>query len=96
MKRENNTVEQPLFVGRGADMPYETYEAEDGATGGGATTVGPNRTVGDLAGEASGRRAVTLDNNGAYVEFTTRSATNTLVTRFSVPDAPGAGASTPP
>ncbi|MET8168244.1 discoidin domain-containing protein [Streptomyces sp. NPDC005329] len=91
VKRENNTVEQSLFVGRGADMPYDLYEAEDGATGGGATTVGPNRTVGDLAGEASGRRAVTLNGTGEYVEFTTRAATNTLVTRFSLPDAPGGG-----
>ncbi|MFE6822011.1 discoidin domain-containing protein [Streptomyces sp. NPDC057690] len=91
VKRENNTVEQSLFVGRGADMPYDMYEAEDGSTGGGATTVGPNRTVGDLAGEASGRKAVTLDSTGQYVEFTTRAATNTLVTRFSIPDAPGGG-----
>ncbi|MDQ0585269.1 discoidin domain-containing protein [Streptomyces rishiriensis] len=91
VKRENNTVEQSLFVGRGANMPYDLYEAEDGATGGGATTVGPNRTVGDLAGEASGRKAVTLDSTGQYVEFTTRAATNTLVTRFSIPDAAGGG-----
>ncbi|MFF1444927.1 discoidin domain-containing protein [Streptomyces sp. NPDC058295] len=91
VKRENNTVEQSLFVGRGADMPYDMYEAEDGVTGGGATTVGPNRTVGDLAGEASGRKAVTLDSTGEYVEFTTRVATNTLVTRFSIPDAAGGG-----
>ncbi|MFH8800840.1 discoidin domain-containing protein [Streptomyces sp. NPDC017936] len=91
VKRENNTVDQSLFVGRGAHMPYDMYEAEDGATGGGATTVGPNRTVGDLAGEASGRRAVTLDSTGEYVEFTTRAATNTLVTRFSIPDAAGGG-----
>ncbi|MFF2217507.1 discoidin domain-containing protein [Streptomyces antibioticus] len=91
VKRENNTVEQSLFVGRGAHMPYDMYEAEDAATGGGATTVGPNRTVGDLAGEASGRRAVTLNSTGEYVEFTTRAATNTLVTRFSIPDAAGGG-----
>ncbi|MGW2913066.1 discoidin domain-containing protein [Streptomyces asoensis] len=91
VKRENNTAEQSLFVGRGAHMPYDMYEAEDAVTGGGATTVGPNRTVGDPAGEASGRRAVTLDSTGAYVEFTTRAATNTLVTRFSLPDAAGGG-----
>ncbi|MGW7310133.1 discoidin domain-containing protein [Streptomyces sp. NPDC054835] len=91
VKRQNNTATQPLFVGRGADMPYDMYEAEDGTTGGGATVVGPNRTVGDIAGEASGRRAVNLDATGEYVEFTTRAATNTLVTRFSLPDAPGGG-----
>ncbi|WP_370454221.1 right-handed parallel beta-helix repeat-containing protein, partial [Streptomyces griseus] len=91
VKRENNTSTQALFVGRGANMPYDMYEAEDGTAGGAAKTVGPNRTIGDVAGEASGRKAVTLDRTGDYVEFTTRAATNTLVTRFSIPDAPGGG-----
>ncbi|MBU6529767.1 discoidin domain-containing protein [Streptomyces sp. A108] len=91
VKRENNTSTQALFVGRGANMPYDMYEAEDGTVGGGAKVVGPNRTIGDLAGEASGRRAVQLDETGEYVEFTTRADTNTLVTRFSIPDAPGGG-----
>ncbi|MET9499563.1 discoidin domain-containing protein [Streptomyces sp. NPDC006552] len=91
VKRDNNTSSQPLFVGRGASMPYDTYEAEDGTVGGGAKVLGPNRTVGDLAGEASGRKAVTLDSTGSYVEFTTKAPTNTLVTRFSIPDAAGGG-----
>ncbi|MFZ3494221.1 discoidin domain-containing protein [Streptomyces sp. 5.8] len=91
VKRANNTSTKPFFVGRGANMPYDTYEAEDGVVGGGANVVGPNRTVGDIAGEASGRKAVNLDATGEYVEFTTRAATNTLVTRFSIPDAPGGG-----
>ncbi|TNH30779.1 glycosyl hydrolase [Micromonospora orduensis] len=91
VKQANNTSDRPLFVGRGANMPYDMYEAEDGVVGGGASVVGPNREVGDLAGEASGRRAVTLNSTGSYVEFTTRASTNTLVTRFSIPDAPGGG-----
>ncbi|MFH9616474.1 discoidin domain-containing protein [Streptomyces pratensis] len=91
VKRANNTSTESLFVGRGANMPYEMYEAEDGVAGGGAKVVGPNRTVGDIAGEASGRKAVTLDSTGNYVEFTTRATTNTLVTRFSVPDSAGGG-----
>ncbi|RPK36798.1 Chitinase A1 precursor [Streptomyces sp. ADI93-02] len=91
VKRENNTTTEPFFVGRGADMPYDMYEAEDGVTGGGAKVVGPNRTVGDIAGEASGRKAVTLDSTGNYVEFTTRAPANTLVTRFSIPDSAGGG-----
>ncbi|MEU6546200.1 discoidin domain-containing protein [Streptomyces sp. NPDC046859] len=86
VKRANNTTTQPVFVGRGADMPYDMYEAEDGTAGGGAKVVGPNRTIGDIAGEASGRKAVTLTGTGQYVEWTTRAATNTLVTRFSIPD----------
>ncbi|MEU7652456.1 discoidin domain-containing protein [Micromonospora taraxaci] len=91
VKQANNTSDRPLFVGRGANMPYDMYEAEDGVVGGGAAVVGPNREIGDLAGEASGRRAVTLNSSGSYVEFTTRASTNTLVTRFSIPDAPGGG-----
>ncbi|MEU5674186.1 discoidin domain-containing protein, partial [Micromonospora sp. NPDC047753] len=91
VKQANNTSDRPLFVGRGANMPYDMYEAEDGVVGGGAAVVGPNREIGDLAGEASGRRAVTLNSTGSYVEFTTRASTNTLVTRFSIPDAPGGG-----
>ncbi|MFI1992146.1 discoidin domain-containing protein [Actinoplanes sp. NPDC020271] len=86
VKQGNNTSEKPFFVGRGANMPYDMYEAEDGTTGGGATVVGPNRTVGDLAGEASGRKAVTLNQTGSYVQWTTRAATNTVVARFSIPD----------
>ncbi|MEU4688233.1 CARDB domain-containing protein [Actinoplanes sp. NPDC023714] len=86
VKQANNTSEKPFFVGRGANMPFDFYEAEDGQTGGGAAIVGPNRTVGDLAGEASGRRAVTLNQTGAYVQWTTRAATNTVVARFSIPD----------
>jgi hypothetical protein len=90
-KQGNNTSTQNLFVGRGANMPYDYYEAEDGVTGGGASVIGPNRTIGDLAGEASGRRAVTLNSNGAFVEWTTKASTNTLVTRFSIPDSAGGG-----
>lgn len=90
-KRANNEVTRALFIGRGANMPFDTYEAEDGVSGGGAVAVGPNRVVGDLAGEASGRRAVTLDQTGAYVEWTTRARANSLVVRFSMPDAAGGG-----
>jgi hypothetical protein len=85
-KRANNTSTVAFFVGRGANMPYDTYEAETGVLAGGAQVVGPNRTIGDLAGEASGRQAVVLAGTGASVEFTTRAATNTLVTRYSIPD----------
>ncbi|MEV0643721.1 discoidin domain-containing protein [Phytomonospora sp. NPDC050363] len=89
VKQGNNTSDTSLFVGRGANLPYDMYESEDGVTGGGATTVGPNRTIGDLAGEASGRKAVTLNGTGSYVQWTTKAPTNTLVTRFSIPDSAG-------
>ncbi|WNV84028.1 discoidin domain-containing protein [Umezawaea sp. Da 62-37] len=91
VKQPNNTSEQPFFVGRGANMPYDMLEAEDAAVGGGAAVIGPNRKIGDLAGEASGRKAVTLNSTGSYVEFTTKASTNTLVTRFSIPDSAGGG-----
>ena len=91
VKQANNTSTTSFFVGRGANMPYDMYEAEDGTVGGGAAIVGPNRIIGDLAGEASGRRAVTLNSTGAYVQWTTKAPTNTLVTRFSMPDSSGGG-----
>ncbi|MEK3700587.1 discoidin domain-containing protein [Paenibacillus sp. FSL R10-2199] len=87
VKRANNIQNQSLYIGRGANMPYDMYEAEDGVVGGGAVKLNPNRNIGDLAGEASGRRAVTLNTTGSYVEFTTKASTNTLVTRFSIPDS---------
>ncbi|GAA2596416.1 CARDB domain-containing protein [Actinomadura fulvescens] len=91
VKRANNTSTRPFHVGRGANMPYDHYEAEDAALSGGAQLAGPSIAVGTVAGEASGRRAVTLNTTGAGVEFTTKASTNTLVTRFSIPDAPGGG-----
>ena len=94
IKQGNNSSDTPLFVGQGANMPYDMYEAEDGTVGGGAAVVGPNRTIGDLAGEASGRRAVTLNSTGAFVQWTSRAATNTFVVRFSMPDSAGGGGNT--
>ncbi|RCG32833.1 glycosyl hydrolase, partial [Sphaerisporangium album] len=91
VKRTNNTTNQSFFVGRGANMPYDYYEAEDGTVGGGAAVVGPSRDIGTIPGEASGRKAVTLNGNGAYVEWTTKASSNSLVARFSIPDAPGGG-----
>jgi hypothetical protein len=86
IKQANNTVTTSFFVGQGANMPYDMYEAETGTLGSGAAVVGPNRTIGDVAGEASGRKAVTLNSTGSSVSWTSRSASNTFVVRFSVPD----------
>ena len=94
IKQPNNTATTSLFVGQGANMPYDSYEAEAGTIGGGAAVVGPNRTIGDLAGEASGREAVTLDNTGNYVQWTSREPTNTFVVRFNIPDSAGGGGTT--
>ncbi|MCD0442420.1 discoidin domain-containing protein [Glycomyces sp. A-F 0318] len=91
VKQGNNTGTRTLSIGRGAAMPYTIDEAEHGDAGGGAKVLEPNRAIGDLAGEASGRQAVVLDATGEYVEFDTAVPTNTLVTRFAIPDAPGGG-----
>jgi hypothetical protein len=90
-KQGNNTTDVALFVGRGANMPYTTLEAENGSVGAGGAFVGPNRIVGDLAGEASGRQAAVLNATGEYVQWTTPVATNTLVTRFAMPDSASGG-----
>ena len=91
VKYRHLTSDTPLFVGQGANMPYDSYKSTDGTLGGSAAVVGPNRTIGDLAGEATGRRAVTLDATGDSVAWTSREATNTFVLRYSIPDAPGGG-----
>jgi hypothetical protein len=74
------------------------YEAERAALGGSAHIVGAadgsDRAIGDLGGEASDRRAVTLMNAGDSVSFTILPAsdgTNAIVIRFSIPDAPNGG-----
>jgi len=91
VKQANNTSTTNLFVGQGANMPYDNYEAEAGTFGGGAILDGPNRTIGDLGGEASGREAVSLNATGSFVQWTSRESTNTFVVRFSIPDSSGGG-----
>jgi hypothetical protein len=79
----------PPPTGRGAQVPWLEYEAEDGRTTG--QLVGPGRAIGTHDGEASGRRAVLLDATGEYVEWTTTAPANAIVLRHSIPDAPGGG-----
>src|SRR6478609_2978755 len=76
--------------GRGATVPFVEQEAEDAVTNG--TLIGPNRLYGTLPSEASGRRAVTLDAVGEYVEFTLTKPANSVDFRYSLPDnAAGTG-----
>ncbi|SDY25132.1 Pectate lyase superfamily protein [Micromonospora pattaloongensis] len=80
--------------GRGATVPFREQEAEDVATNG--TVIGPNRLYTTLPSEASGRRAVTLDAAGEYVEFTLTAPANAMVLRYSIPDnAAGTGITAP-
>jgi hypothetical protein len=71
--------------GGGASLPYAEVEAENSATNG--TVIGPSYTQGQLADEASGRKAVTLQGAGKYVTFTTPVATNSIDFRYSIPDS---------
>ncbi len=79
---------------KGAALPYIEIEAENAATNG--TIIGPDRSNHTLAGEASGRRAVTLSAQGQYVEFTLPQQANSIVVRYSIPDsADGKGITAP-
>jgi parallel beta-helix repeat protein len=73
--------------GSGASLPYTEVQAENSATNG--TVIGPSYTQGQLADEASGRKAVTLQGSGSgqYVTFTTPVATNSIDFRYSIPDS---------
>ncbi|GLY33987.1 mycodextranase [Amycolatopsis sp. NBRC 101858] len=74
-----------LAAGRGASVPFLEQEAETAATNG--TVIGPDRNAGTLAGEASGRKAVTLSGQGKYVEFTLTAPANSIDFRYSLPDS---------
>ncbi|HEX3696517.1 MAG TPA: glycosyl hydrolase family 28-related protein [Polyangia bacterium] len=79
----------PPTAARGATLPYWEYEAEDATTDG--VTIGPSRTFGDIAAEASGRRAVKLQASGQKITFKIEHATNSMVVRYAIPDAPNGG-----
>ena len=70
--------------GNGASQPYAEVLAQNSATNG--TVIGPSYTQGQLADEAVGREAVTLQGTGKYVTFTTPVATNSIDFRYSIPD----------
>ncbi|WP_436761368.1 carbohydrate-binding protein [Streptosporangium sp. V21-05] len=79
---------------RGATVPYTEYEAEGGSTN--ATVIGPDRTYLTVASEASGRRAVRLDDTGDYLQITLTKPANSIVVRYAVPDnASGTGITAP-
>lgn len=71
--------------GHGARVPFLEYEAETAQTNG--RILGPDRTFGALAAEASGRRAVELSRPGDFVEFVLAAPANALTLRYAVPDS---------
>ncbi len=89
----NNTGTLAMTVGRGAAVPYTTYEAEDGQYTGTLLQSDALRTFGhtNFATESSGRESVRLTGTGQYVRFTSTNPTNSIVVRSSIPDAPGGG-----
>ncbi|WP_435179021.1 choice-of-anchor D domain-containing protein [Actinacidiphila sp. bgisy145] len=80
--------------GSGANLPYTEVQAENSATNG--TVIGPSYAQGQLADEASYRKAVTLQGTGKYVTFTTPVATNSIDFRYSIPDSAGGSVYTAP
>lgn len=71
-------------TGRGANVPFDEYEAENAATN--AAVIGPDRSFTSLPAEASGRRAVRLGKVGDYVEFTLARPANAVTVRAAIPD----------
>jgi hypothetical protein len=74
-----------VSAGRGAPLPFTEYEAEDAIVRG--TIIGPNRTFGTLAAEASGRRAARLERSGDSVTFVLAKSANALTLRYAIPDS---------
>ncbi|XVV00292.1 CARDB domain-containing protein [Actinosynnema sp. CA-248983] len=89
----NNSFSRAVVVGRGAAVPYTTYEAEAAQYQGTLLTADPLRTFGhtNFATESSGRQSVRLTTAGQFVEFTSTAQANSIVVRNSIPDAPGGG-----
>ncbi|GAA0594612.1 CARDB domain-containing protein [Kribbella sandramycini] len=85
----NNTFTRAIVVGRGAAVPYTSYEAEAAAHNGTVLTTDALRTFGhtNFATESSGRSSVRLNSTGQYVEFTSTVPTNSIVVRNSIPDS---------
>jgi hypothetical protein len=72
-------------AGRGAALPFVEYEAENAITDG--RMVGPSRAFGDIAAEASSRRAIRLDRRGQFVEFVLARAADAMTLRAALPDS---------
>ncbi|NUT20702.1 MAG: choice-of-anchor D domain-containing protein [Hamadaea sp.] len=69
--------------GRGADVAFTEYEAENARTTG--RILGPSRAYTSIEAEASGRRAVALDA-GEYAEFVLAAPADAIDVRYSLPE----------
>ncbi|GIE97626.1 CARDB domain-containing protein [Paractinoplanes rishiriensis] len=89
----NNSRTHAIVVGRGAAVPYVSYEAEAARYQGTLVEADPLRTFGhtNFGTESSGRKSVRLTGTGQFVEFTSVNQANSIVVRNAIPDAPGGG-----
>ncbi|GIF22732.1 hypothetical protein BJ973_000909 [Actinoplanes tereljensis] len=89
----NNARTQAIVVGRGAAVPYVSYEAEAARYQGTLVQADALRTFGhtNFGTESSGRASVRLTSTGQFVEFTSVNPSNSIVVRNSIPDAAGGG-----
>ena len=84
---------------RGSGVTFDEYEAEHGRCGWQHTSAPcdvpqpGNRSFGSFSSESSGRQSVRLARDGEYVEIVaaTGGAANSVVVRYSIPDAPAGG-----
>lgn len=78
-------LDPAIVARRGAPVPFVEYEAENGVTDG--VLLGPDRSFGTIAAEASGRRAVRL-GQGNVLSFTLARPANAMTLRYAIPDGP--------
>ncbi|MBB2947789.1 hypothetical protein FB565_007560 [Actinoplanes lutulentus] len=89
----NNVLTKSIVVGRGAAVPYTSYEAEAARYQGTLVQTDQLRTFGhtNFGTESSGRQSVRLNSTGQFVEFTSTNQANSIVVRNSVPDSASGG-----
>ncbi len=80
-----NTILCTAQENNGAAIPWTTYEAEHLPTTG--TVIGPGYDPFTVEAESSGQQAVKLGSKGQFIELTAAARANSLVIRFSLPDA---------
>lgn len=73
----------------GAEIPWTTLEAESMRTSG--AVLGPVYAPHRVEMESSGQQCVKLGRAGEFVEFTATGDFDSLVLRYSLPDAPAGG-----
>jgi len=69
----------------GAQLGFTEYQAEDARTTG--KVIGPSTAFGNIASEASGRKAVQLTRIGQWIQFTLAKKADAMDLRYSIPDS---------